>query len=54
METKSRLARIAAGRTVPMVPPLYQASMYLVPDLDTFDRIKLGRAQAARSPEARG
>src|SRR6266849_6898074 len=27
------------GRTIPLVPPLYQTSVYTVPDLDTYDRI---------------
>jgi cystathionine beta-lyase/cystathionine gamma-synthase len=27
------------GRTIPLVPPLYQTSVYIVPDLDTYDRI---------------
>jgi cystathionine beta-lyase/cystathionine gamma-synthase len=27
------------GRTIPLVPPLYQNSVYKVPDLDTYDRI---------------
>src|SRR5262245_33059533 len=43
METKSRPEGIATGRTVPLVPPLYQASVYLVPDLDAFDRLSHGQ-----------
>src|ERR1051326_1992867 len=27
------------GSTVPLVPPLYQSSVYTIPDLDTLDRI---------------
>jgi len=27
------------GRSVPLVPPLYQSSVYTLPDLDTLDRI---------------
>ena len=27
------------GQTTPLVPPLYQTSVYAVPDLDTYDRI---------------
>ena len=27
------------GQTIPLVPPLYQTSVYTVPDLDTYDRI---------------
>src|SRR5262245_42748621 len=27
------------GSTVPLVPPIYQSSVYTVPDLDTLDRI---------------
>src|SRR5439155_13069858 len=27
------------GRTTPLVPPIYQTSVYSVPDLDTYDRI---------------
>src|SRR5947207_15763118 len=27
------------GSTVPLVPPLYQSSVYTVPDLDALDRI---------------
>src|SRR5260370_39467177 len=27
------------GRTIPLVPPLYQTSVYTVPDLDAYDRI---------------
>jgi cystathionine beta-lyase/cystathionine gamma-synthase len=34
---------IALGRTMPLVPPLFQSSVYLVPDLDAFDRINHGQ-----------
>src|SRR5205823_1165714 len=27
------------GSTVPLVPPLYQSSVYTIPDLDTLDRV---------------
>src|SRR5262245_15740985 len=27
------------GATVPLVPPLYQSSVYTIPDLDAIDRI---------------
>jgi cystathionine gamma-synthase len=32
-------SRLDLGRTTPLVPPLYQTSVYAVPDLDTYDRI---------------
>jgi cystathionine beta-lyase/cystathionine gamma-synthase len=33
---------MATGRTVPLVPPLYQSSVYRIPDLDVFERINQG------------
>jgi cystathionine beta-lyase/cystathionine gamma-synthase len=33
---------LSLGRTIPLVPPLYQTSVYTVPDLDTYDRIVNG------------
>jgi cystathionine beta-lyase/cystathionine gamma-synthase len=32
------------GRSTPLVPPLYQSSVYTLPDLDTLDRIMDGEA----------
>jgi cystathionine beta-lyase/cystathionine gamma-synthase len=36
---------LSLGRTIPLVPPLYQTSVYTVPDLDTYDRIVNGEEQ---------
>lgn len=33
------------GRSVPLVPPLYQSSVYTLPDLDALDRISDGSEQ---------
>ena len=32
------------GRSSPLVPPLYQSSVYILPDLDVLDRIMTGEA----------
>ena len=42
MAEKDASAVAATGRTIPLVPPLYQSSVYLLPDLDAFDRISTG------------
>src|SRR6516164_3918323 len=42
MAEKDASAGAATGRTIPLVPPLYQSSVYLLPDLDAFDRISTG------------
>src|SRR5213075_1087007 len=34
----------ALGRSVPLVPPLYQSSVYTLPDLDALDRIMEGES----------
>jgi len=39
MAEKPAGAGPSLGRTIPLVPPLYQTSVYTVPDLDTYDRI---------------
>src|SRR5262245_47551828 len=39
MADKTSAPRLDLGRTTPLVPPLYQTSVYTVPDLDTYDRI---------------
>src|SRR5438552_5101421 len=39
MAEKSAAAGPLLGQTIPLVPPLYQTSVYTVPDLDTYDRI---------------
>jgi cystathionine beta-lyase/cystathionine gamma-synthase len=39
MAEKRAASGPSLGRTVPLVPPLYQTSVYTVPDLDTYDRI---------------
>ena len=39
MAEKRTVADPPLGRTTPLVPPLYQTSVYTVPDLDTYDRI---------------
>ena len=39
MAEKRAAAGPLLGRTIPLVPPLYQTSVYTVPDLDTYDRI---------------
>ena len=39
MAEKRATSGPSLGRTVPLVPPLYQTSVYTVPDLDTYDRI---------------
>ena len=33
------MPRPRLGSTVPLVPPLYQSSVFTVPDLDALDRI---------------
>src|SRR5262245_2965396 len=42
MADRSAPPGITLGRTVPLVPPLYQTSAYLIPDLEAFDRINNG------------
>jgi cystathionine beta-lyase/cystathionine gamma-synthase len=42
MAEKPAGAGPSLGRTIPLVPPLYQTSVYTVPDLDTYDRIVNG------------
>ena len=32
------------GQSVPLVPPLYQSSVYTLPDLDALDRIMNAQA----------
>jgi cystathionine beta-lyase/cystathionine gamma-synthase len=39
MAEKRAVGGLSLGRTIPLVPPLYQTSVYTVPDLDTYDRI---------------
>jgi cystathionine beta-lyase/cystathionine gamma-synthase len=39
MAEKAVPGSLDLGRTVPLVPPIYQTSVYTVPDLDTYDRI---------------
>lgn len=39
MAEKGPPSGLDLGRTIPLVPPLYQTSVYTVPDLDTYDRI---------------
>ena len=39
MSDKGGPSSLDLGRTIPLVPPLYQSSVYTVPDLDTYDRI---------------
>src|SRR5713226_5618535 len=39
MAEHGRPSGLDLGRTIPLVPPLYQTSVYTVPDLDTYDRI---------------
>ena len=39
MAEKAVPGSLDLGRTIPLVPPLYQTSVYTVPDLDTYDRI---------------
>jgi cystathionine beta-lyase/cystathionine gamma-synthase len=36
---ESRLSAADLGPTVPLVPPLYQSSVYTLPDLDALDRV---------------
>src|SRR3954471_2788511 len=39
------LSRARLGSSVPLVPPLYQSSVYTLPDLDALDRIMNAEAQ---------
>ena len=36
------MADQSLGRSTPLVPPLYQSSVYTLPDLDALDRIVNG------------
>jgi cystathionine gamma-synthase len=40
--TESRLPSADLGPTVPLVPPLYQSSVYTLPDLDALERVQGG------------
>jgi len=42
MSEKGVPPSLEMGRTTSLVPPLYQSSVYTVPDLDTYDRIVNG------------
>src|SRR5713226_2152966 len=42
MAEKTAPSGLEMGRTIPLVPPLYQTSVYTVPDLDAYDRIMNG------------
>jgi cystathionine beta-lyase/cystathionine gamma-synthase len=39
---ENRQFRAELGSSVPLVPPLYQSSVYTIPDLDVLDRISNG------------
>lgn len=42
--SESSKSSAALGQSVPLVPPLYQSSVYTLPDLDALDRISNGEA----------
>src|SRR5688500_4652442 len=42
--TENRRPSIDLGESFPLVPPLYQSSVYTLPDLDALDRIMDGEA----------
>jgi cystathionine beta-lyase/cystathionine gamma-synthase len=42
MADPSKRSPASLGQTVPLVPPLYQTTVYTVPDLDAYDRIVSG------------